>query len=341
MLRRGHIGWQAGMGNCPVCPEGGAVCGSAATRLDDRLGARDHPPLTLPALERLPVTAKILIVDSAPAASQAELAKYGAAAHGENYAAALRSQAPEAVGGLECFILAVGDGESLPQGLALSDFHGIAWTGSPMSAFETQPIVRHQVDFARAAFDSGVPCFGSCWGLQVMTVALGGRVHRHPDGFEFGIARQITLNETGRAHAMYEGKRAVFDALCSHQDEVCTLPPGAVVLGGNDHSDVQAAVCDDGARSFWGVQYHPEYDLRQMAALFGRAGSRMVADGFVRRLEDTEAMAEDFRALQQDPARKDVAWRYGVGADVTDPARHRTEFANWLRVKVAPRAAAI
>jgi GMP synthase (glutamine-hydrolysing) len=286
------------------------------------------------------VTAKILIADSAPSGSQAELAKHGAVAHGKNYAAALQSQAPEALGGLECFVLAVGDGERLPQGLALSDFHGIAWTGSPMSAFEDRPIVRHQIDFARAAFESGTPCFGSCWGLQVMTVALGGQVHRHPAGFEFGLARQITLNEAGRGHAMYLGKHAVFDALCSHQDEVCTLPPGAVALASNDHSQVQAAVCDDGTRSFWGVQYHPEYDLRQMAALFGRAAGRMVTDGFVRTRDDAEAMAADFCALQHDPARTDVAWRYGVGADVTDPARHRVEFANWLRVKVAPRAAA-
>ena len=286
------------------------------------------------------MTAKILIVDSAPADAQAALAKHGAVPHGENYAAALQSQAPEALGAVDFFVLAAGDCESLPQGVAVSDFHGIAWTGSPLSAYQDGPIVKHQVDFARAAFDSGVPCFGSCWGLQVMTVALGGRVHLHPKGFEFGVARQITLNETGRTHPMYQGKRAVFDALCSHQDEVCALPPGAVLLASNEHSDVQAVECDDGDRSFWGVQYHPEYDLRQMAALFGRAARRMVADGFVLTKEDAEAMAVDFRALQQAPDRKDVAWRYCIGTDITDPVRHRTEFANWLRVKVAPRATA-
>ncbi len=325
------------MGNCPICPE---PASPARTALDARRGAQDDRCILFLASKGLLVTTKILIVDSAPAEAQAALAPHGAAPHGENYAAALRSQAPAALGALDCFVLAVGDGERLPQGLAFTDFHGIAWTGSPLSAYEDLPLVRHQVEFARAAYDSGVPCFGSCWGLQVMTVALGGQVHRHPQGFEFGVARQITLNPAGRAHALYDGKPGMFDAMCSHQDEVCTLPPGGELLASNGHSTVQAVVYDDGARSFWGVQYHPEYDLRQMAALFGRAAARMVDDGFVQRQADAEIMAEDFRTLHHNPGRRDVAWRYGVTADVTDPARHRVELANWLRVKVAPRAAA-
>ncbi len=282
------------------------------------------------------MTAKILIVDSAPEAAQSTLVAHGGARYGENYAAALQSEAPDALGGLEFFILAAGDGESLPQGLALSDFHGIAWTGSPLSAYEDQPIVQHQVAFARAAFESGVPCFGSCWGLQVMTVALGGRVHQHSAGFEIGVGRQIALNATGQAHAMYQGKPAVFDALCVHQDEVCALPPGARLLAGNGHSAVQAAEFTDGTRSFWGVQYHPEFDLRQMAALLDRARGTLVKGGFARSPADVESMVADFRVLQADPHRKDIPWRYGLSADVVDPRRHRVEFANWLRVKVAP-----
>ena len=60
-------------------------------------------------------------------------------------------------------------------------------------------------------------------------------------------------------------------------------------------------------------------------------------EGFVRHGDEARSMAGDFRALQQDPGRKDIAWRYGLGTDVTDSARHGTELANWLRVKVAPK----
>ena len=282
--------------------------------------------------------AKILIVDSAPAASQAALARHGGAGHSANYAAALRLHAAGIVDGLDCFTLSAGDHETLPQGLDFADFHGIVWTGSPLNAYDGSALVQHQIDIARAAFDSGVPGFGSCWGMQVMSTALGGRVHLHPKGYEFGLARQITVNAAGQSHPIYQGKPVVFDALCSHQDEVCTLPPGAINLAGNDHTANQAMICEDGTRSFWGVQYHPEYDLNQMAALFSRAAKRMVGDGFVRHPDEARSLAEDFRALHQDPDRRDVAWRYGIGPDVSDRSRHGTELANWLRVKVAPRA---
>jgi GMP synthase (glutamine-hydrolysing) len=283
--------------------------------------------------------ARILIVDGSPMAAQEPLIALGAARSGENYATALRSQLPAdiATDALDCFVLAAADGERLPQGMTLGDFDGIAFTGSPLSAYEAIPAVTDQIDLARAAFQSEIPCFGSCWGLQVMAVALGGRVHLNPNGYEVGIARQIRLNDDGRAHAMYAGKASVFDAVCTHQDEVCALPAGAVLLAGNDVSQVQAAVLEDGARSFWGVQYHPEFGLSHVAAILQRRAQRLVNDGLASSVTDVEQMADDFRALEAAGGRRDVAWRYGLGRDVTKPNIHRRELANWLAAKVLPR----
>ncbi len=286
------------------------------------------------------MTANILIVDGAPSSSQDLLVASGGRRHGPNYGAALASQAHQSVGGVEVFVLAAADGANLPQGMALSDFDGIAWTGSPLNAYHETEAVSRQVEFARTAFQSGVPCFGSCWGLQVMMVALGGKVRLNPKGAEMGFARSILLTDAGRAHPMYDGKPSVFDALCVHQDEVCDLPPGAELLAGNSVSDVQAASLRDGGRSFWGVQYHPEYDLLQIAAMFKRSAQRFVDRGYAATLTEAEAFAADLRALHDDPARKDLAWRYGVSPDIIDADRHRREFANWLRVEVAPRLAA-
>ena len=283
------------------------------------------------------MTAHILIVDGAPGASQDLLVAAGGRRHGPNYAAALASQAHDSVGDVETFVLAAADGADLPQGMALSDFDGIAWTGSPLNAYHDTPEVARQIDFARTAFQSGIPCFGSCWGLQVMMVALGGKVRKNPNGVEMGVARSVLLTEAGRAHPMYAGKPTVFDALCVHQDEVCELPAGAVLLAGNAMSEVQAASLHDGERSFWGVQYHPEYDLLQIGAMFRRSVARMVERGVFATAEEAERYAADLRALHDDPARRDLAWRYGIGRDITEPDRHRVEFANWLRVEVAPR----
>ncbi len=286
------------------------------------------------------MSTRVLIVDGSPAAAQDALVALGAGRSGETYADALKSQMPAGAAGLDCFILAATEGEVLPQGMQLSDFHGIAWTGSPLSAYDPHPAVTAQIDLARAAFQSGVPCFGSCWGLQVMAVALGGRVHLNPNGYEIGIARQIRLNETGRAHELYVGKPACFDAVCTHQDEVCELPSGAQVLAGNGISAIQAAVIEDDGRSFWGVQYHPEFGLGQVSAIMRRRAGRLVRDGFARTEADIESLGQDLMALHRDPARRDIAWRYGIGSDILDPQCHRREFANWLSAKVVPRSAA-
>jgi GMP synthase (glutamine-hydrolysing) len=286
------------------------------------------------------LAARVLIIDGAPASAQDQLVAHGGARLGESYTAALRSQLPlGSAADLDCFILAAGDGEHLPQGLGLSDFDGIAWTGSPLSTYDDRPVVTAQIEFARAAFASGIPCFGSCWGLQVMTVALGGSVRLNPNGPEVGVCRQIVLTNAGRAHPMYDGKAGVFDALCVHQDEVCALPQHARLLAGNAFCAIQAAEFTDGERSFWGVQYHPEYDLAQIAALFSRSAERLVAGGFAATVAVAEAIATDFRALHRDARRKDLAWRHGIGPDILEPHRHRREFANWLQVKVLPRAA--
>ena len=280
------------------------------------------------------MTARILIVDGAPAASQDRLVANGGRRHGPNYAAALQSQTDLAI---DAFVLAAADGETLPQGMELADFDGIAWTGSPLNAYhDTEPVGR-QIDFARAAFLSGVPCFGSCWGLQVMMAALGGKVEKNPRGAESGIARNILLTDAGRAHPMYAGKPAVFDALCVHQDEVTALPQGAVLLAGNRMSAVQAVALRDGPRSFWGVQYHPEYDLLQISAMFRRNAARLVERGLFPDEAAAIAFTADLRALHDDPARKGIAWRYGISEDIIDPNRHRIEFANWLQAEVAPR----
>lgn len=240
---------------------------------------------------------------------------------------------------LETFTLNVGDGESLPQGVQLGDFDGAWISGSPLNVYRPeQPTVREQLDLARAVWQAGVPAFGSCWGLQLMTAALGGTVHLNPDGREIGVARRICPTEAGRCHALYEGKQAAFDALCSHEDEVETLPAGAELLASNAVSRVQAMAIEEGGKSFWGVQYHPEFDFASVAAIIAIRAQRHLDEGLALTPEEVDTIVADFRALAHDPARKDLTWKYGLHADVLDPQVRGAEFGNWLRTKVLPGA---
>ncbi len=142
-----------------------------------------------------------------------------------------------------------------------------------------------------------VPFFGSCWGLQVAAVAAGGTVRLNPKGREIGVARKITLTEAGRAHPMHAGRPLAFDAPTVHSDEVA-LPPGDIVVtAANAVTDVQAAEIRHEGGVFWGVQYHPEYSLLDIAATLRRYGTRLIDDGFFRSLAELETHAAAMRTL--------------------------------------------
>ncbi len=279
----------------------------------------------------------ILIFQGAPEASQRANGEFGGLTNEALFTEALRSK--EA--GVRTFTLNVADGERLPQGMGLTDFDGVVITGSPLSTYDDSPAVRSQLELAREVFDAGIPTFGSCWGLQLMCAALGGTVRLNPKGREIGIARTIILSESGRAHAMYRDKPMAFDALCSHQDEVQTLPTGGTVLASNAVSDIQSAEIVQGEKCFWGVQYHPEMDFRIAAMLMEKRAERYVMEGFAPDAAAVATIVSDFRTLDKHGnARKDLVWRYGVTPEVLDAGVRRAELGAWLETKIKPFAAA-
>ncbi len=281
---------------------------------------------------------RILIFNGAPEAAQKRMAHEGGSSNEAMINTSLK-RFEHANQPLDFFTLNVADGENLPQGLALTDFDGVWISGSPLNVYHLHELaVRRQIELARDIWELGIPAFGSCWGLQVMTAALGGTVHLNPRGREIGIARTITLSEIGRKHAMFRDKPQAFDALCTHEDEVATLPACGAVLASNSVSRVQAAVFTEGQRSFWGVQYHPEMEFAQIAAIITMSAERHIREGFARTREDVQRQVSDFSQLSVDPTRADLAWTYGVGNAILDPLVRTLEFRNWLDAKVIHRA---
>lgn len=276
----------------------------------------------------------ILIANCSPAAMEAQVTILGVASNAALFERALHLHDPAVV----CSSINIADGDALPAGSTFESFDGIMFTGSPLHILDHTPEVMRQIEFARAAFASSVPVWGSCWGLQLATVALGGSVRRNPKGREIGIARGITVTEAGRFHPLLVGRATVFDALCSHLDEIEMPPSGADVLAGNDVSAVQAmAIRTPGNGLFFGVQYHPEITLPVVAALLQLRASRLVSEGFGRSEADLRALAEDYRALAAGPIRRDLAWRYGIGDEILNSHQHTMEIGNWLRAAVHPR----
>jgi GMP synthase (glutamine-hydrolysing) len=278
--------------------------------------------------------ANILIVEGTPATWQAGRRDFGLPSNFSLGAAALRLHRP----GVRCMALNIADGEPFPFGTALADFDGVMIPGSPLHIYDRTPAVTRQIEFVHAAFAAGVPVWGSCWGLQVATVALGGSVRRNPRGRELPIARAITVTDAGRMHSLLASRPPVFDALCSHLDEIETLPPNAEVLAANELSAVQAvAARTPRGGSFFGTQYHPEHTLAVSAALMEMRAAELVEEGFAINAAEIAAMAADFRTLATAPMRRDLIWRYGIASEIIDPIRRTAEIGKWLETVVEAR----
>jgi GMP synthase (glutamine-hydrolysing) len=244
---------------------------------------------------------------------------------GEGYANALRSIAPDARIDL-CF--PADEDPKLPA--PLESYDGIAITGSALNIYHGEVASLRQIEFAREIFARHIPFFGSCWGLQVAAVAAGGEVGRNPKGREVAFARKIMLNEVGRAHPLHRGRNIAFDAPAIHGDEVIRLPPDTTVTAWNALSQVQAAEIRHDGGVFWGVQYHPEFNLRDLAFILRRYGQTLVDEGFFADLAALESYAADLSVLASDQQRTDIAWRLGLGTDILQPDLRLCEIANWI-----------
>lgn len=280
---------------------------------------------------------RLLIVEGNPAAVNAAGAAAGGRPTGERYADVLRRWAPDA----DIQIVYPTEGPVTLDAAALARFDGAAITGSALNLYDGTPDILRQIELARALISAGVPIFGSCWGLQVGVAALGGRIARNPRGREVGIARRLTKTQAGRAHPMLADRPDVYEAICVHLDEVAEPAPGLTVLAANDKSPVQAAEWRDGAGRplFWGVQYHPEHDFREISAIMRRYGERLSQEGAYPDEASRVAELDAFAALAARPADADAAARLKIDAQVLEDDRREAEIGRWIRHVARPRAA--
>jgi len=275
---------------------------------------------------------RLLVVEGNTRKARLEQIAAGGIALSEGYAELLRRLLPGAVVDI-CY--PADPGANLAAG-GLESYDGAAITGSALNVYDGGAEIARQIELTREILQSRTPLFGSCWGLQLMTVAAGGVVRANPKGREIGIGRRIALTPAGRDHPIYRDKGSTFDAVTVHLDEIETLAPGTTVLASNAQSGVQAAELRlDGAVA-WGVQYHPEFSLADIAVVIRRYGSRLVREGFFTDISARDHYTADLETLGRDPANKPLAWRYGIDDTVLDERVRTAEIANWITHQVLP-----
>jgi GMP synthase (glutamine-hydrolysing) len=284
----------------------------------------------------MPSTLHFLIVDGYPKVSRDELDGVGMKTAWQLYVDMLLKYLPDA----QYKVWFPSDNPTPPDGLGPEQYAGVLWTGCNLTIYhQDDERVKRQIEYAAKSYEVGTPGFGACWGVQMAAVAAGGDVQPNPRGREMGIARKIRLTGAGASHPMMEGKPAVYTGFISHLDEITQLPPGATLLATNEFTHVQAIEVKHRKGVFWATQYHPEYDLHEMARLITAREPKLVPEGFFQDHDELAGFVDKLEALHAEPTRKDLRWQLDIDEDVLSDQVRQAEFRNWVNKIVLPRAA--
>jgi GMP synthase (glutamine-hydrolysing) len=268
---------------------------------------------------------RFLILDSEPKAAREKKRAQGHAPSAESFAQTVLKISPKAI--IEYF--APAETDEAPKG-GISSFGAIFLSGSPLHFYKETDDVRRIIEFMRAVFQSGVPSFGSCAGLQIATVAAGGQVGQKAARREAGIARLIYQTPHGLKHPLLSGRSPSFDAPAVHSDEVQALPAGAILLASSKETKVQAAEIRFNKGLFWGVQYHPEISLQEIANALVNERQELFDGGFVQASSELDRYVDSLSELDRNPNRLDLAWQLGLSAELIDPWQRTIEIRNFI-----------
>jgi len=121
---------------------------------------------------------------------------------------------------------------------------GFILSGGPASVYEAEaPSLLPYI------LESKLPVLGICYGMQLLTLALGGQVAASSSR-EYGLA---VVEPTGGTELL---PNEPFSAWMSHGDRIERPPEGFSVLAQSGNSPV--AAMGEARRGYYGVQFHPE-----------------------------------------------------------------------------------
>jgi len=275
---------------------------------------------------------KFLIIDGYPEKSRLQFDTVGMTLAGKLYEKMLFQHIPDAQ---TTILYASDDSTLLPTLEILKTFDGILWPGCNLTVYhDDDERVQRMIEIVDLAFEAGIPQFGSCWAAQIAVYVAGGTVAVNPKGREMGVARKIYLTDAGKSHPMYEGKPPVFDGFISHDDEITVMPKGATILASNYFTSIQAVDVAYKNGSFWATQYHPEYDLKEMARLIVARADKLTSEGYFNSQDDMMNYINILETIAKEPNRKDLRWMAGIDDDLLKDNIRQLEFVNWLKFEM-------
>jgi GMP synthase (glutamine-hydrolysing) len=102
-----------------------------------------------------------------------------------------------------------------------------------------------------ALFDAGLPVLGICYGMQLMTAALGGALGQSAHR-EFGHATVSVARNT----RLFDDLPHELRVWASHGDHVAAVPPGFDIVATSSNAPIAAMEC--ASRQLYALLFHPE-----------------------------------------------------------------------------------
>jgi len=125
---------------------------------------------------------------------------------------------------------------------------GIIFSGSPSSVYDKNaPLINKKI------FNIGVPILGICYGAQLISHLLGGKVEKSKKR-EYGLAYIEILERNKLFKGLRKNKK--YKVWMSHSDKIERLPKDFYILARTEISPFAGIAHKN--KPFYGVQFHPE-----------------------------------------------------------------------------------
>ncbi len=126
---------------------------------------------------------------------------------------------------------------------------GIILSGGPLNVYQSK-----KVKFNNEIFNWNVPILGICFGHQIISKQLGGKVKQAKQR-EFGLAKLKKLRNSKLINNFFIKDKAK-KVWMSHADEVIKLAKGFKVVAKTDSS--KFSIIENVSKKLYGIQFHPE-----------------------------------------------------------------------------------
>ena len=126
---------------------------------------------------------------------------------------------------------------------------GIILSGGPLNVYEND-----KFRFDKKILKLGVPILGICFGHQILSKLLGGKVKKSKHR-EFGLATISKVSNSILTKNFFS-KNKTSDVWMSHADQVSKTPRNFKVIASTKNSKL--TIIENTKDNFYGVQFHPE-----------------------------------------------------------------------------------